>query len=703
MTTQREARPIVVGLVRCSTDEQEHSVDDQEAEIRSYAASVEAVIPEHGMFEDEGVSGSELDRPGLLRLLNYLESASEKGTLVVWHRDRLARPDDPREGIILEYKIEKLGWKIHYLHGASPTGNVLVDVLTGAIEHHASGDFLRKLSRDTLRGQLHRVLAGEVPGCKTPYGYLKVILDSHGRELRRIKRTEPYHKSKRDRALWEPGDPDEIQVVHRIFYEYVDLRYGFARIAKGLNQGRIVGPEGGAWTGGTIRDLLLNPAYVGDLVWNKETTAKFSRLIDKTPTKADTSHPSRRTGKRILYAANKPADWITVKKHHPPLVERSVFERAGEIMREKAKRQGSGRTDYTYPLSGLLFCTACSSTMNGRNKTVGKGHHYRIYHCAGHAKARVCKPYWVGADRLQTAVLRKLRENYATAARSLGEELRERILAILRRNVGPAVSADGTKLAQERRRLDGRIRTAINNMGEVSASVARQLGEQIEEWRGRVSEIDGQLAVAAHQTTLEQDIARTADEIVGLLRSLDRAVEEDSLDDQKAFFRRTVERIDARFVTETPTNGRKKNRHTFVGATVKANTLLAVASRALASTENSLGLTRTSRDLARLRASGTEAAAKGLGAHRREPRTGASGQDGPLAPVTRLAMLMPLRAAHAPLRARLVVLRRPLNKEPPVYSIAPDGTPRAPSMRKGRVVRLFRMSEAVMRETGFKA
>ena len=38
------------------------------------------------VFEDEGVSGSELDRPGVRALLSYLESSDDKGTLVVWKR-----------------------------------------------------------------------------------------------------------------------------------------------------------------------------------------------------------------------------------------------------------------------------------------------------------------------------------------------------------------------------------------------------------------------------------------------------------------------------------------------------------------------------------------------------------------------------------------------------------------------------------------
>src|SRR5688572_14150630 len=114
-------RKVAVGLVRCSTDMQEHSIEDQEIEIRKWAKETghELIM----VFRDEGVSGSELNRPGMRALFAFLEANPEKGTLVAWHRSRLARPEDPRQGIALELKIEDLGWTIHFLSGTPNSGN----------------------------------------------------------------------------------------------------------------------------------------------------------------------------------------------------------------------------------------------------------------------------------------------------------------------------------------------------------------------------------------------------------------------------------------------------------------------------------------------------------------------------------------------------------------------------------------------------
>ena len=82
--TPSSVMALAVGLVRCSTDTQEHSTADQEAEIRAWAKATGHTLLQ--VFGDEGVSGSELDRPGIRALLTFLEGSDAKGTVVCWKR-----------------------------------------------------------------------------------------------------------------------------------------------------------------------------------------------------------------------------------------------------------------------------------------------------------------------------------------------------------------------------------------------------------------------------------------------------------------------------------------------------------------------------------------------------------------------------------------------------------------------------------------
>ena len=112
------------------------------------------------MFEDKGVSGSVLDRPGLTQLLRYVEARPEGGTVVLWKRNRLARAQDPLDGLMVERRIEKAGWRLHCLQGRNASGDAFLDRLLGVVEHHQAGEFLRSLATDTLRGQLRSALEG---------------------------------------------------------------------------------------------------------------------------------------------------------------------------------------------------------------------------------------------------------------------------------------------------------------------------------------------------------------------------------------------------------------------------------------------------------------------------------------------------------------------------------------------------------------
>jgi hypothetical protein len=63
----------------------------------------------------------------------------------------------------------------------------------------------------------------------------------------------------------------------------------------------------GVWTASTIRSILTNPMYVGDLVWNRRTDARFFKVSN-----------GRATERREAYGArlvpNPEEDWIHVEE-----------------------------------------------------------------------------------------------------------------------------------------------------------------------------------------------------------------------------------------------------------------------------------------------------------------------------------------------------------------------------------------------------
>ena len=583
-------RKVAVGLVRCSTDMQDHSIEDQESEIRSWADEQGFDLLQ--VFRDEGISGSELDRPGIRALLAFLESSPEKGTLVAWHRSRLARPSDPRQGIALELKIEDMGWNLLFLHGSQASGNVLVDAMMGLMEHHKNGQYLKDLSADTLRSLLKRITSGDVPGGKVPYGYAKVVTDSAGQE-RTIRRTTKHRKLSEERVRWVPGDPEEVEVVRRMFELYASGAGGYAAIAKILNGEGKPSPNGGTWCNGTIRDMLTNPVYVGDLIWNRESTSRFFRVVGGKLTPQKRAHRSSRPARKrtTTYQANHPDDWIRIENHHEALVERSTFEKVREVMKKRGQGRGRKRGQKAvHPLSGIAFCACCSKPMYGRTKKA-KTYTYRRYACSSYEKARECAPNNMDADLFELGVISLLKEKllgrwaelFATNDEEALAELRGKILAAFQRRFqtdrGECAVNRGA-LRREEQRLAQKIQQAIENMGVVGPELAPKIAEQIGAWERRRVEIDHELA---KETGREEErrlqlvnVEDATDEALEMLRSLAELGRDSALDAKREFFERAVERVELEYRTIPPLEGRTRPKHMFVGASVQATDLLGV-------------------------------------------------------------------------------------------------------------------------------
>ena len=553
-----------VGLVRCSTESQEHSTKDQEAEIRAWAKESGHTLLK--VFGDEGVSGSELDRPGIRALLSYLESSDEKGTLVCWKRNRLARPGDPRDGLLLERQIERTGWRIHFLHGASASGNTLVDTLMGVIEHHQGGEFLRNLSVDVIRGQVRRILAGDVPGGPPPYGFAKVIVGTDGTE-RHVRRTVRHRKMQEEEARWVAGDPGEVETVQRIFRRYASGEVGLRSLAVELNEDEIPAPQGGQWNDTTVRLVLRNRSYLGELVWNKSTCGKFFR-VSKGKAVAKRSRGQRR---------NDPDDWVRVPDHHEALVERRLFDKANRLLSSRAKKSGSARkVKKRYPLSGLVFCTVCGSGMHGFSQVFKRSarYHYERYKCGGYSHRQSCEPYQVDRRGLERAILTRLQEAYAVDPELL-PALRRKVPRILRRERSDASpTVDVQRLEKERGRLQSKIEQAVQNMGHVSPKVAGRISEQIDAWDARCEEITRELAEAGEQPTGAHDVEQEAEEVLALLEDLASASEDATPEELRLLFQRVVHRVELTFETEPPAKGRKRKRHKFLFGDVEGTALL---------------------------------------------------------------------------------------------------------------------------------
>lgn len=127
-------------------------------------------------------------------------------------------------------------------------------------------------------------------------------------------------------------------------------------IAKKLNEENIPTMRNGRWSAVTISGILKNEKYKGDCILQKYYCPEINKKV-------------RNNGNVQSYY---------IEDDHPAIVSREIWDKAQQIMEErKAKRKiGEGGTEKyqnRYPLSGMLICPYCGSTL--RRKQV---HNKRI-------------------------------------------------------------------------------------------------------------------------------------------------------------------------------------------------------------------------------------------------------------------------------------------------------------------------------------
>lgn len=145
------------------------------------------------------------------------------------------------------------------------------------------------------------------------------------------------------------------------------------------------------WSKSTVRQILSNPIYKGDLVWSRFKVKSFK-------------------DKRLV--TNPEDEWIVVENTHEALVSREDFETVQERLKDKKPAYGLNPNNI---FRGLLFCGNCGTRMvfgfDKRKKSIG---HYscNLYKRYGGSE---CTFHYITIEVLKDLVFENIRQNAALA------------------------------------------------------------------------------------------------------------------------------------------------------------------------------------------------------------------------------------------------------------------------------------------------
>src|SRR2546426_3603539 len=150
-------------------------------------------------------------------------------------------------------------------------------------------------------------------------------------------------------------------------------------IADKLKTSKVPGPfdvypnRGGItyWTPSTVRAILLNPAYIGRVVWDRR------KNVGK---KVNPNNPDKYIVIREIRSRD---EWSVKEQKCPALVDRATWDAVQQRMIRHGPRTPG---DSPYLLTGLIRCATCDNLVTGgggSRKGAADPTKYRFYRCRG--------------------------------------------------------------------------------------------------------------------------------------------------------------------------------------------------------------------------------------------------------------------------------------------------------------------------------
>ncbi len=388
-----EKRPIKIWkaalYIRLSKEDEEtkaesNSITSQREFLKEYLKQHEDITL-YDFYVDDGFSGTNFNRPDFQRMISDIYS-KRVDCVIVKDLSRFGRNASESSNYI-DNVFAKLQVRFIALHNYIDTVenkmNAATHCITVGIQNVINESVAATTSvnvRGTLNVERHQ---GKFIGSFAPYGYKKNPDNHHCLIV----------------------DEPAAQIVRKIFELFLGGK-SIIGIAKELNEAGIPNPssykklqglkyrhstgvaEDGLWPDSSVRRILQNEVYIGNMVQGKNTTISF---------------------KHKQCRAIPKSEWIIVKSTHQSIIDKDMFDRA-QLLFNKNIRKAPQKNDVDL-FAGLVRCSDCRRIMSKKTNIHPYGV-YEYYRCSTNKKMKknICGNHTVRIDKLKNAITDTLRK-----------------------------------------------------------------------------------------------------------------------------------------------------------------------------------------------------------------------------------------------------------------------------------------------------
>ena len=376
---------LYIRLSRDDGDKMESNSITSQREILKEWLKLHPDIEAYDFYIDDGWSGTDFNRPGFQRMMGDIH-AGNVNCVIVKDLSRFCR-NASEGGRYLEDTFVRLRIRFIALNNGLDTFSGNMNAATQLISVGVTNVINESVAATTsvnVRGTLNmNRKQGKFIGSFPTYGYLKDPEDHHKLII----------------------DEEVAPVVRMIFDKFISGT-SIMGIAKELNAMGIPNPSAykklkgynykhpvgdrndGLWPDSSVRRILKNEMYIGNMVQGKNTTVSYK------------IHQCRAVPKE---------DWIKVNGTHEPIIDPDTFQMAQSLMGRHIRKPPEH--NQVHLLAGFARCARCGRIMS-RKTNVQNDITYRYYRCVTNNKMKPggCTRSSLRVERIEEAILTTLQK-----------------------------------------------------------------------------------------------------------------------------------------------------------------------------------------------------------------------------------------------------------------------------------------------------
>lgn len=487
--------------IRCSTEQQEDSPEQQQRENRTYATA-------HGYeiiasYVDFGKSGTTFtQRPEFMRMLREVESGKAQFEAVIcYDESRWGRAIDSEENTYWRVHFRRLGVKILLVKTLIDPEHEYAAMLNAFAGIQAS-QYSKDLSGLTIRGAFNNGIYSN--GGTAPYGYIRIAINLKTGLERPLNHGE-WSVAGQEKVKWGIGPTNEVETIRFIFGERARGR-SYILIAKDLNDQTVPCAKRGRWRNHdqkwstvTIKTIINNPVYYGARVYNRNSMSKIRARLKGRNAKTNVNYP---------HWLNDKKDWVVAENAHEAIISRELWDKANSWNRLAAQRNSVNQYTFRsqYLFSGLIRCPLCGFNYQGWSGRAD-GKLYQKYIDGGWQNKRVCSYHGITKEALEESTLAAITQEIRKP--SVRETIEEQLEILY--NLGPdriksQLDDATTRLVEVESRLRKWIASFEGAASHLSSEVVIERIRELEIERARIKE----RLIALRKENTRADIPATA-------------------------------------------------------------------------------------------------------------------------------------------------------------------------------------------------